>query len=77
MSSLVICIEAMDEILHQCIAMMILRIYRSLALTDSTDQWWSTEDYVESVGWGFFFLGIDASCQDDGAASPVSDHQIQ
>jgi hypothetical protein len=36
-------------------------------LSDSTDQWWSTEDYAEGVGWRFFRLGLDVACQDDGA----------
>jgi hypothetical protein len=31
MSGLVVCIEAMDVLLHQCIVTMIVRIYGSLA----------------------------------------------
>jgi hypothetical protein len=36
-------------------------------LSDSADQWWSAEDYAESIGWRFFRLGLDVACQDDGA----------
>jgi hypothetical protein len=67
MSGSVVQIEAMDALVHHYYGREDLRI-----LIYSADQWWSAEDYAEGIGWRSFFLGLDATHQDDGVAQLAS-----
>jgi hypothetical protein len=74
MSGSVIRIEAIDELLTQCIT---THGSEDLwILGDSADHRRSAEDCGEGPGWGPFFLGADVALQDDGEDSPVSDHRL-
>jgi hypothetical protein len=69
-SGSVICIEAIDDLLTECITTMVVRIYRSLAT--HMDHWWSAEGCGAGPGWGPVCMGCAYAHQDDGIVEPMS-----